>query len=128
MAFFSLIKLIFNIFQLSIFKENQNLILSHGEIIDIQAGSLSSKIAVIPFGYNQLQICNPKKDSKIYTLGEILTGEEFFSTDYFADTNINKSCEIICENTFSEENINSLPFLYLSINSLIKSLSVLILR
>ena len=108
MAFFSLIKLIFNIFQLSIFKENQNLILSHGEIIDIQAGSLSSKIAVIPFGYNHLQICNPKKDTKIYTLGEILTGEELFDTDYYANTNVNKTCETICHNSFSEENINSL--------------------
>ena len=65
MAFFSLIKLFFNIFQLSIFKENENLILSHGEIIDIQAGSLSSKTAVIPFGYNQLKICNSHIDEKI---------------------------------------------------------------
>lgn len=108
MAFFSLIKLFFNIFQLSIFKENENLILSHGEIIDIQAGSLSSKTAVIPFGYNQLKICNSHIDEKIYTLGEILTGEELFNTDYYANINVNKSCEVICSNTFSEDNVNSL--------------------
>ena len=108
MGFFSLIKLFFNIFQFSIFKDNENLILSQGDKINIQAGSLSSKKAIIPFGYNQLKIFNPNKHEKIYTLGEILTGEEFFSTDYFADTNINKSCEVIYTNTFSEEYVNSL--------------------
>ena len=108
MGFFSLIKLFLNIFQLSIFKDNENLILSQGDIINIQAGSLSSKIAIIPFGYNQLKICNPHKDEKIYTFGEILTGEEFFSTDYFANTNINKTCERICSNSFSNESVNSL--------------------
>ena len=108
MGFFSLIKLFLNIFQLSIFKDNENLILSQGDIINIQAGSLSSKIAIIPFGYNQLKICNPHKDEKIYTFGEILTGEEFFSTDYFANTNVNKTCEIICSNSFSNESVNSL--------------------
>ena len=108
MGFFSLIKLFLNIFQLSIFKDNENLILSQGDIINIQAGSLSSKIAIIPFGYNQLKICNPHKDEKIYTFGEILTGEEFFSTDYFANTNVNKTCERICSNSFSHESINSL--------------------
>ena len=107
MGFFSLIKLFLNIFQLSIFKDNENLILSQGDIINIQAGSLSSKIAIIPFGYNQLKICNPHKD-EIYTFGEILTGEEFFSTDYFANTNINKTCERICSNSFSNESVNSL--------------------
>ena len=108
MGFFSLIKLFLNIFQLSIFKDNENLILSQGDIINIQAGSLSSKIAIIPFGYNQLKICNPHKDEKIYTFGEILTGEEFFSTDYFANTNVNKTCERICSNSFSNESVNSL--------------------
>ena len=108
MGFFSLIKLFLNIFQLSIFKDNENLILSQGDIINIQAGSLSSKIAIIPFGYNQLKICNPHKDEKIYTFGEILTGEEFFSTYYFANTNINKTCERICSNSFSNESVNSL--------------------
>ena len=108
MGFFSLIKLFLNIFQLSIFKDNENLILSQGDIINIQAGSLSSKIAIIPFGYNQLKICNPHKDEKIYTFGEILTGEEFFSTDYFANTNVNKTCERICSNSFSHESVNSL--------------------
>ena len=108
MGFFSFIKLFLNIFQLSIFKDNENLILSQGDIINIQAGSLSSKIAIIPFGYNQLKICNPHKDEKIYTFGEILTGEEFFSTDYFANTNVNKTCERICSNSFSNESVNSL--------------------
>ena len=107
MAFFSLIKLFFNIFQLFT-KESENLMLIHGEIIDIQAGSLSSKSAVIPFGYNQLQMCNTQKDSKIFTLGEILMGEELFDTDYYANANVNKSCEKICSNTFSEENVNSI--------------------
>ena len=106
--YFSLIRIIFNVFQYSIFKENKNMDLSQGESINIQAGSLSSKRAIIPFGYNKLEICHTHKNNKIYTLGEILRGEELFSTDYFANINVNKFCENMCINEFSEKNINSI--------------------
>jgi transmembrane 9 superfamily protein 2/4 len=82
--------------------------LTKGEKIEIQAGSLSSKKSIIPFGYNKLEICHSKKNDKIYTLGEIITGEELFSTDYFANINENKYCQNICYNEFEENTINSI--------------------
>ena len=103
-----LIKIFFPIFLYSLFKANGNMKLSQGERIEIQAGSLSSKKSIIPFGYNKLEICHSKKNDKIYTLGEIITGEELFSTDYFANINENKYCQNICYNEFEENTINSI--------------------
>ena len=50
--YFSFAKFLFYIFQSFVFKPNNNLDLSLGERINIQAGSLSSNKAIIPFGYN----------------------------------------------------------------------------
>ena len=104
--YLKLLKAFFPIFLYSLFKEDENLKLSQGERIEIQAGSLSSKKSIIPFGYNKLEICHPKKNDKIYSLGEIITGEELFSTDYFASINENKYCQNICQNEFKDNTIN----------------------
>ena len=106
--YFSFAKLLFYIFQSFIFKANNNLDLSLGEKINIQAGSLSSNKAIIPFGYNKLEICHSFKDNKIYSLGEIVTGEELFGTEYYAKINENMYCENICSNQFSENTISSI--------------------
>ena len=106
--YFNIIRIIISIFQLYIFKENDNLKLSKSDLINIQAGSLSSEQSIIPFGYNKLEICQSIKDDKTYTLAEILTGEELFSTDYFANIDENKFCEEICSNDFKENTINSI--------------------
>ena len=103
-----LIRVFIPIIIYSLFKQNDNLQLSKGDNIDIQAGSLSSKKAIIPFGYNKLEICNSYLDNKIYTLGEILIGDELFSTKYFAKMKENKFCESICSNKFKENTINSI--------------------
>ena len=77
-----------------------------GEPLDILAGSLSSFRAIIPFEYTKLNICHSKKIKKTEdTLGEILTGESFYTTGYIANTNEDKYCETLCYNTFSDTQV-----------------------
>ena len=46
---------------------------------------------------------------KIYkaedTLGEILTGDSYYTTGYTANTNEDKFCQVLCYNTFDEKNV-----------------------
>ena len=79
---------------------------ANGESLSIQAGSLSSRRYIIPFGYTRLNICQSKKIIKTEdTLGEILTGESYYTTGYIANINIDKYCRVLCYNTFSEKNV-----------------------
>ena len=79
---------------------------SKGEPLNILAGSLSSFRAIIPFEYTKLNICHSEKIIETEdTLGEILTGESFYTTGYQAKTNVDKYCQILCYNTFSETQV-----------------------
>ena len=78
-----------------------------GEDLSIQAGALSSKRAIIPYGYTKLNICNSKKIIKAEdTLGELLTGESYYTTGYIAKTDIDQFCQILCYNNFSSKTVN----------------------
>ena len=78
-----------------------------GEPLSILAGSLSSRRGIIPYGYTRLNICQPQKLIKAEdTLGEILTGEVLYTTDYIANTNEDQFCQILCYNTFEEKTVN----------------------
>ena len=78
-----------------------------GEQLDILAGSLSSKKNIIPYGYTKLNICHSQKVAKAEdTLGEILTGEVLYTTNYIAKTNEDQFCQILCYNNFSEKSVN----------------------
>ena len=78
-----------------------------GEPLSIQAGSLSSRRGIIPYGYTRLNICNSKKVIKAEdTLGEIITGEVLYTTDYIANTNEDEFCQVLCYNNFNEKNVN----------------------
>ena len=69
----------------------------------IQAGPLSSRISVIPYGYNGIGICESKKIIKAEdTLGEILTGQTLYTTGHIAHTNVNKYCQTLCYNDFGD--------------------------
>ena len=75
-----------------------------GEPLSIQAGSLSSRIGIIPYSYTNLNICNSTKILRAEdTLGEILTGESYYTTGYVAETDENALCQVLCYNHFSEE-------------------------
>ena len=76
------------------------------EPLNILAGSLSSKRAIIPYEYTKLSICQSKKIKKAEdTIGEILTGESLYTTGYKAYTNVDRYCHVLCYNTFSENNV-----------------------
>ena len=80
-----------------------------GENLYILAGSVSSKRAIIPFAYTKLNICHSHKIiQQEDTLGEILTGDSYYTTGYFAHTNRNKFCEILCYNNFTENKVKFL--------------------
>ena len=103
-------------FKLSILFNIFNSILSKGILdyshdinseLQIQAGALSSIKGIIPFSYEKLKICDTKKITKAEdTLGEILTGEKIFSTEYLARTGNDSYCETLCYNQFDEESLN----------------------
>ena len=78
-----------------------------GEPLKILAGSLSSKESIIPYGYTKLNICQSKKIVKEEdTLGEILTGELFYTTDFIVKTDQDSYCQVLCYNNFSEKSIS----------------------
>ena len=103
-------------FKLSILINIFNSILSKGILdyshdinseLQIQAGALSSINGIIPFSYEKLKICDTKKITKAEdTLGEILTGEKIFSTEYLARTGNDSYCETLCYNQFDDESLN----------------------
>ena len=75
-----------------------------GDHINIYAGAISSRRAIIPYGYTKLNICSSKKILRVEdTLGEILTGESYYTTGYFAKINEDKICQVLCYNNFSEK-------------------------
>jgi len=95
--------------QINLILSNSILDYSHdkGEPLSIQAGSLSSRRGIIPYGYTRLNICNSKKIIKAEdTLGEILTGEVLYTTDYMASTNEDDFCQVLCYNSFDEKTVN----------------------
>jgi transmembrane 9 superfamily protein 2/4 len=78
-----------------------------GEPLSIQAGALSSRRGIIPYGYTRLKICDSQKVIKAEdTLGEILTGEVLYTTDYIANTNEDSYCQTLCYNEFNEKTVN----------------------
>ena len=96
------------LFKIALINANSIFDYSHkkGEPLDILAGSLSSKRAIIPYGYSRLNICQSKKILESEdTLGEILTGDSYYITGYKADTNIDKYCQILCYNKMDEKTV-----------------------
>ena len=81
--------------------------------LQIQAGALSSINNIIPFSYKKLNICDVKKIKKGEdNLGELLTGEKIFNTEYSAYTAKNTLCNTLCLNKFDEKTTNTLKELY----------------
>ena len=77
-----------------------------GSTINIEVGKLSSSNYIIPYSYNRLKICNIKRLQRAEdNLGEILTGQDLYISDYTAKINENKYCEILCNNQFTRNNI-----------------------
>ena len=78
-----------------------------GEPLSILACLLSSRRGIIPYGFTRLNICNSQKVVKDEgTLGEILTGEVLYTTDYMTNTNDYDFCQVLCYNSFSAKTVN----------------------
>jgi len=102
------ILLLFYLTQFVLINTNSIFDYSHdkGEPLSIQAGSLSSRRGIIPYGYTRLNICQSQKVIKAEdTLGEILTGEVLYTTNYIANTNEDEFCQVLCYNTFDEKTV-----------------------
>ena len=105
-SYFFFISLILN--HIVVINSNSIFDYSHarGDPLSILAGTLSSKLAIIPYGYSKLNICQSKKIIKAEdTLGEILTGEVLYTTNYIANTNEDEFCQVLCYNTFDEKTV-----------------------
>ena len=60
-----------------------------GSDINIEVGKLFSNNYIIPFSYNTLKIWDVKRLEKVEdNLGELLTGEDLYITEYIAKINI----------------------------------------
>ena len=71
-------------------KSNKIFDYSHkeGSRLNIHAGAVSSKRGIIPYAYSKLNICNSRRIKRVEdTLGEILTGNAYYSTEYLAKVN-----------------------------------------
>ena len=80
-----------------------------GSSINIQVGKLSSNNYIIPYSYNRLKICNLKRIKRAEdNLGEILIGEDLYISEYTANINENKFCEILCNNHFRKNTIRKI--------------------
>ena len=97
--------------ELQMIKSNKIFDYSHakGDPLNILAGTLSSKRAIIPFDYTKLNICQSTKILKAEdTLGEILTGESLYMTGYRAITNEDSFCKTLCYNNFNEAQVKAI--------------------
>ena len=97
--------------ELYFIKSNKIFDYSHakGEPLNILAGTLSSRRAIIPFEYTKLNICQSTKIQKAEdTLGEILTGESLYMTGYRAITNEDSFCKTLCYNSFTEIQVKAI--------------------
>ena len=78
-----------------------------GSKLSIQAGPLSSKRGIIPYSYTRLNICNSPRIKKVEdTLGEILTGDTYYNTEYLTKVNKDMLCVILCYNKFTEKDVS----------------------
>ena len=105
-SYFFFISLILN--HIVVINSNSIFDYSHarGDPLSILAGTLSSKMAIIPYGYSKLNICQSKKIIKAEdTLGEILTGESYYTTGYIAKANEDQYCQVLCYNILTEKNV-----------------------
>jgi len=95
--------------KLFLIKSNKIFDYSHlkGTKLSIHAGPLSSRSAIIPYGYPKLNICNSKRIKRVEdTLGEILTGNLYYSTEYLTKVNEDTFCNILCYSNLTENDVH----------------------
>ena len=74
-----------------------------GKDIHIELGKLTSVSYLYPYSHHRLKLCNLRRvKSAEDNLGEILTGEYLFISNYTAKINQNKYCETLCSSNLDK--------------------------
>ena len=108
---------------------------SVGEDLIIYSGSMSSIKTILPMKYYNLGLCQPINQKKIEdNLGEILSGDLYYESDYKMKINENEYCKTLCKVNLQEKSrkrikwaishnynanwfVDKLPAVYLKYNS-----------
>ncbi|XP_028406343.1 transmembrane 9 superfamily member 4-like [Dendronephthya gigantea] len=75
-----------------------------GSILDVKAVKMTSIKTQLPYDYYSLPFCAPEKKQYIpENLGEVLRGDRIVNTPYKVKMMLNRSCTILCEKVWSQE-------------------------
>ena len=95
--------------------ENKIFDYSHkvGDKITIQIGALTSVTNIMPYNYYRLGICKPDKFKREEdTLGELLSGNTLYKSDYEVIMNKTEYCKVLCTESFDAKKINTITMIY----------------
>ena len=95
--------------------ENKIFDYSHkvGDKVTIQIGALTSVTNIMPYNYYRLGICKPDKYKREEdTLGELLSGNTLYKSDYEVIMNKTEYCKVLCMETFNAKKINTIKMIY----------------
>ena len=77
---------------------------SVGSDLIIYSGSMSSIKTILPMKYYNLGLCQPINQKKIEdNLGEILSGDLYYESDYKMKINENEYCKTLCKVNLQEK-------------------------
>ena len=84
-----------------------------GEQLNIQVGSITSIKSLLPYSYYRLGICKPNPlEKEEDTLGEILSGEVIYKTNYEIYMNKNEYCKVLCTQVFDDTKVSNINKIY----------------
>ena len=84
-----------------------------GEQLNIQVGSITSIKSLLPYSYYRLGICKPNPlEKEEDTLGEILSGEVIYKTNYEIYMNKNEYCKVLCSQAFDDTKVSNINKIY----------------
>lgn len=95
--------------------ENKIFDYSHkvGDSTTIQIGALTSVTNLMPYNYYRLGICKPDKFKKEEdNLGELLSGNTLYKSDYEVIMNKTEYCKVLCKETYTAKKINTTKMIY----------------
>lgn len=76
------------------------------EEVDIRVNALESRKTLLPYDYYDIPICPNAAVSRFSeNLGEILSGERTESSLYRVSTLVNENCKVLCERTFTDDEL-----------------------
>eukprot|EP00658_Telonema_sp_P-2_P007618 TRINITY_DN12843_c0_g5_i1.p1 TRINITY_DN12843_c0_g5~~TRINITY_DN12843_c0_g5_i1.p1 ORF type:complete len:658 (+),score=183.44 TRINITY_DN12843_c0_g5_i1:38-2011(+) len=78
-----------------------------GDRIKVKVNRLDSVRTQLPFDYYTLPFCKPEQiKNEAEVMGEMLRGDRIESSLYMVNMDTEKSCEVLCTKTYSQEEMN----------------------